>query len=63
MHFFFRKLSIEKSELEDNMNKRNIEALRMSQNVEELQWRIKNNYELPIQMFPAKSYSEEVDSR
>jgi len=58
-----KKLSIEKSELEDNMNKRNIEALRMSQNVEELQWRIKNNYELPIQMFPAKSYSEEVDSR
>jgi len=58
-----KKLSIEKSELEENMNKRNIEALRMSQNVEELQWRIKNNYELPIQMFPAKSHSEEVDSR
>ena len=28
-------------------------ALRMSQNVEELQWRIKNNFDLPVEVLPS----------
>ena len=28
---------------------------RMSMNVEELQWRIRNNYELPVGIYAAKS--------
>ena len=30
-------------------------ALRMSQNVEELQWRIKNNFDMPVEVFPSTS--------
>ena len=43
-----KQLSIEKCQLEDSVTSSNKEVLRMSQNVEELQWRIRNNFELPI---------------
>ena len=46
-HLFLRQLSIEKSELEMTVAISNKAEERMSQNVEELQWRIKNHYELP----------------
>merc|ERR1719245_847977 len=50
---FERQLSIEKSQLEQNLANSNKAAQRMSQNVEELQWRIKNNYDLPSEQFPS----------
>jgi len=43
-----RQLSIEKSQLELTVDSSNKAVERMSQNVEELQWRIRNNFELPI---------------
>eukprot|EP00090_Calanus_glacialis_P044762 TRINITY_DN8021_c0_g1_i2.p1 TRINITY_DN8021_c0_g1~~TRINITY_DN8021_c0_g1_i2.p1 ORF type:complete len:298 (-),score=81.18 TRINITY_DN8021_c0_g1_i2:114-875(-) len=48
---FERQLSMEKSQLERNITNSNKAAQRMSQNVEELQWRIKNNFELPVDFF------------
>merc|ERR1719458_1389532 len=43
-----RQLSIEKSQLEMSVDSSNKAVERMSQNVEELQWRIRNNFDLPI---------------
>ena len=43
-----RQLSIEKTQLEMTVNSSNKAVERMSQNVEELQWRIRNNFDLPI---------------
>jgi len=43
-----RQLSIEKSQLEMTVDSSNKAVERMSQNVEELQWRIRNNFDLPI---------------
>jgi len=43
-----RALQHEKTELEKSLETSNREANRMSQNIESLQWRIKNNYNLPI---------------
>ena len=43
-----RQLSVEKSELEQNVADSNKIADRMSRNVEQLQWRIKNNYDVPV---------------
>ena len=40
---------MEKTELEQNVAQSNKIVDRMSRNVEQLQWRIKNNYELPEQ--------------
>ena len=40
---------MEKSELEQNVADSNKIADRMSRNVEQLQWRIKNNYDLPLE--------------
>ena len=45
-----RQLSIEKSQLEMSVDSSNKAVERMSQNVEELQWRIRNNYELPVEI-------------
>ena len=45
----FRQLSVEKSELEQNVAHSNKIVDRMSRNVEQLQWRIKNNYEVPVE--------------
>merc|ERR1719403_395692 len=43
-----RQLSIEKSQLEMSVDNSNKAVERMSQNVEELQWRIRNNFDLHI---------------
>jgi len=43
-----RALQHEKTELEKSLETSNREANRMSQNIESLQWRIKNNYNLPV---------------
>merc|ERR1711915_778669 len=43
-----RALQHEKTELEKSLETSNREANRMSQNIESLQWRIKNNYDLPV---------------
>jgi len=43
-----RQLSIEKTQLEMTVTSSNKAVERMSQNVEELQWRIRNNFDLPI---------------
>merc|ERR1719222_1691337 len=45
-----RQLSIEKSQLEMSVDSSNKAVERMSQNVEELQWRIRNNFDLPVQV-------------
>jgi hypothetical protein len=50
-----RQLSDEKSEMEMTVTNSKKAALRMSQNVEELQWRIKNNFDTPVEMFPSTS--------
>ena len=43
-----RQLSVEKSELEQNVAQSNKIADRMSKNVEQLQWRIKNKFDVPV---------------
>ena len=43
-----KQLSQEKSKLELSVDSSNKAVERMSQNVEELQWRIRNNFDLPI---------------
>ena len=47
-----RQLSVEKSEMEMTVTNSKKAALRMSQNVEELHWRIKNNFDTPVEVFP-----------
>ena len=42
---------MEKSRLERNITNSNKAAQRMSQNVEELQWKIKNNLDLSVDQF------------
>jgi len=51
---FERQLSIEKSQLEQNLSKSNRAAQRLSQNVEELQWRIRNNFDLPAEQLTSQ---------
>merc|ERR1719250_601143 len=46
---FERQLSVEKSQLEQNLTNSNRAAQRLSQNVEELQWRIRNNFDMPAE--------------
>jgi len=48
---FERQLSLEKRELELSVTSSKKAAQRMSQNVEELQWRIKNNFDLPVEHY------------
>ena len=45
-----KQLSQEKSQLELSVDSSNKAVERMSQNVEELQWRIRNNFDLPVQV-------------
>ena len=54
-HLLLRQLSIEKSELEMTVENSNKAVERMSQNVEELQWRINNHYELPANVIVESS--------
>ena len=54
-HLFLRQLSIEKGELEMTVENSNKAVERMSQNVEELQWRFKNHYELPANVIVESS--------
>jgi len=44
-----RQLAIEKSELETQMTNTNKEANRMSKNMEALQWRVRNHFDLPVE--------------
>ena len=46
--YILRQLSLEKSQLEININNTNKEVDRMSKNMEALQWRIRNNFDLPV---------------
>jgi len=46
---FERQLSVEKCQLEQNLTNSNRAAQRLSQNVEELQWRIRNNFDMPAE--------------
>ena len=50
-----RQLAVEKSEMEMTVTNSKKAAMRMSQNVEELQWRIKNNFDTPVEVFPSTS--------
>jgi hypothetical protein len=50
-----RQLSVEKSKMEMTVTNSTKAAQRMSQNVEELQWRIKNNFDTPVEVFPSTS--------
>jgi len=50
-----KQLSVEKNELEMTVTNSNKAVERMSQNVEELQWRIKNNFELPVEIVTAQN--------
>ena len=44
------------------MSESNKMAERMSMNVEELQWRIRNNYELPVGIFANKLVERDEDA-
>jgi len=44
-----RHLSVEKSYMEMNVSNTNKEVVRMKQNVESMQWRIRNKFDLPVQ--------------
>merc|ERR1712168_681529 len=57
-----RQLSVEKSELEQNVAISNKVVDRMSMNVEQLQWRIKNNYDHPDQNFTSEPSSGRMQS-
>merc|ERR1719483_2061183 len=56
-----RQLSVEKSQMEKTVMNSNKAAQRMSQNVEELQWRIRNNFELPVEVFSSKNNQDGQD--
>ena len=45
---YFRQLTVENSQLELNMTNTTNAMDRMSKNVESLQWRIRNNFDLPV---------------
>ena len=45
----FRQLSVEKVHMEMNISNTNKEVDRMKQNVESMQWRIRNKFDLPVQ--------------
>merc|ERR1719348_2813193 len=46
-----QRMSAEKYQLESSMTQSTKQMERMSMNVEELQWRIRNNYELPVDIY------------
>jgi len=50
---FERQTSLEKSQLEMTIINSNKVAERMSHNVEELQWRIDHNFDLPVEILPS----------
>ena len=47
--------------MEKTVMNSNKAAQRMSQNVEELQWRIRNNFELPVEVFASKNNQDGQD--
>jgi len=55
-HQFERQISLEKSQLEMTVITSNRAAERMSHNMEELQWRIQNNFDLPVEILPDSKY-------
>ena len=55
-----RQLSVEKSELEVNMRNSVKVADRMSKDVEQLQWRIKNNFDLPVQTYNSSESNTDI---
>jgi len=54
-----KQLSVEKTELEMTVTNSNKAVERMSQNVEELQWRIKNNFELPVEIVTTEKIQDQ----
>ena len=59
MLYCFRQLSIENNQLETNMTKTNKEVDRMSKNVEALQWRIRNHFDIPLDNLTAETCRQE----
>jgi len=57
-----RQLSVEKSQMEKTVMNSNKAAQRMSQNVEEMQWRIRNNFELPVEVFSSRNNLDAKDT-
>ena len=55
-----KQLSQEKSQLELSVDSSNKAVERMSQNVEELQWRIRNNFDLPVQVISLSDLSGRI---
>ena len=55
-----KQLSQEKSQLELSVDSSNKAVERMSQNVEELQWRIRNNFDLPVQVISLSDLSDRI---
>ena len=47
---YSRRMSAEKYQLESSMTQSTKQMESMSMNVEELQWRIRNNFDLPVQV-------------
>lgn len=58
-----RQLFMEKTEMERTVTNSNKAALRMSQNVEELQWRIKNNFDTSVKVLVENQASSTPSSR
>merc|ERR1711892_536874 len=54
-----KQLSQEKSQLEINMTNTNKEVDRMSKNVEALQWRIRNHFDVPIDNLTPETCKQE----
>jgi len=52
-HQLQRQISVEKNQLEMSVINSNKAAARMSQNVEELQWRIRNHFDVPVAILPS----------
>ena len=56
---FLRQLSVEKCQLEINMTNNNKEVDRMSKNVEALQWRIRNHFDVPVENLTPETCKQE----
>jgi len=57
------QLALEKDQLELNMNSTTKEADRMSKNVETLQWRIKNNFAVPVESLRDEAWRQEYQEK
>ena len=60
---YFRQLTVENSQLELNMTNTTNAMDRMSKNVESLQWRIRNNFDLPVDNLTPVTYEQQYQER